>query len=311
MGVDAARYLLSFFVVALHAMPQGPTDAAVWPEAISIVTRAAVPFFFIASGYFLKPRRTAHPDMVTRPLVRLLPVFAFWVLAYVLLAMALGRDAGIRLRDLPGGGPGFHLWFLPALGFGLAAVSMSLALAGERLTAAWCLALAAVGLVSSSYHDLLFGDATSRRGGLMIAPCLVLLGSAIRRRNLSMSVPFAVTLVLAALLLVFAEELAISRLAAAPFTSHDFTVSTMLYGGAVFLLSLALPESRLLKRVAVLGGISLGVYAAHMAFLWILFGHFANDNWAGAMLIALLAFLGATLVSLVAARIPVLRRVTS
>ncbi|MDF0545664.1 acyltransferase family protein [Sphingobium sp. H39-3-25] len=311
LGVDAARYLLSLFVIILHAMPNTPPGTALWPEMISVVTRAAVPFFFIASGYFLKPARSAHPDMVSKHVLRLAPVFGFWILAYVLLARSLDIGGAFRWRDILSGGPGFHLWFLPALGFGLASVSLSLALVGERATTGWCIALAIFGLLSSSYHDLVFGHGIERRGGLMIAPSFILLGAWARRHDVRLSTPLAAMLTLGSLLLVFAEELAISHFSATPFQSHDFTLSTILYGGSVFLLSLSLPENPVTHRLAALGSISLGIYVSHLAFLWLIYGHLANTTWPGALLIALVAFSCATLFSLMAANIPLLRRVAA
>src|SRR5579871_5387502 len=97
-GVDAFRYLLAYLVVLLHSLPGNAVTAdAVWPFWLSSICRAAVPFFFVASGYFLKPA----PGLaaVLKPLKRLLPVYAFWFAIYAIWDVLQG---GLHQLPHPG-----------------------------------------------------------------------------------------------------------------------------------------------------------------------------------------------------------------
>ncbi len=138
IGIDSFRYLMCFAVALLHALPsvEGLT-AETWATLTASVCRGAVPFFFIASGFFMRVPATWKMEIVARPLGRLLPIYAIWFLVYhVIEAVSLGRFAFPSIRDLITGGAGFHLWFIPVLGLTLSATPTAIILVGPRATTA-------------------------------------------------------------------------------------------------------------------------------------------------------------------------------
>jgi fucose 4-O-acetylase-like acetyltransferase len=271
-----------------------------------------VPFFFLTSGYFLRP--AARPDLsvILKSLRRLLPIYVFWMLAYFIVVQFLpNQHWSFSPRDLISGGTAFHLWFLPALGFALVLVSGGIGLVGMRATGAFCVALAVFGIYRGSYHDALHLPGIAQRGGLFIAPLFVYLGLLVKKQDWSFGV-WAVPAILASYLLLTLEEWLIYRLANAPnFSSHDFTIATYLVGLSCFMAVRQIPNSAVLDRIAWFGRLSLSVYAGHVFFLWLLAPLTGNDAIWRVVMLAILCFGLATLLSLVLMRVPGLRRVIS
>jgi surface polysaccharide O-acyltransferase-like enzyme len=310
-AIDAMRYVLAFVVVLLHSLPSAQqAEYPSWAAFMSIFCRVSVPFFFITSGYFLKPGGRLELSVVFKPLQRLLPIYLFWMLAYfVFLQLVPIQHWSFSPRDLISGGTAFHLWFLPALGFALVLVSGGIGLIGMRATGALCLALAIFGIFRGSYHDALHLSGTAQRGGLFIAPLFVYLGVLVKTQNWSLG-RWAVPAILVSYLLLILEEWLIYRLSDAPtFSSHDFDVATYLVGLSCFLAIRQIPASAVIDRIAWFGPLSLSVYAGHVAFLWMLAPLIGNDAVWRVTLLAVFCFGLATLLSLALMRVPGLRRV--
>jgi surface polysaccharide O-acyltransferase-like enzyme len=309
IGIDSARYLLCLAVALLHSLPgtAGHTTA-IGATLIASACRAAVPFFFIASGYFMRVPPRWTPLVVTRPLARLLPVYVAWFLIYAAIdALALGYADMPSVRSLLTGGSGFHLWFIPVLGVTLAALPTSIVMVGHRATTLMAIALAMLGLALGAYHGVLH---LHEVGGirLTMAPALVLIGHWFARCAVRPAALPALVAVVAAAMLVMAEETLIAHLTGAAFTSHDIVVMTYPLGAALFALALGVPASRCLEFLAQLGRISLGVYAAHLMFVRLLLPVIGQNTPARALALAIAATVSATALCLVLDRVPVFRK---
>jgi surface polysaccharide O-acyltransferase-like enzyme len=156
-GIDLVRLLMAFAVVLLHALPK-PVDTpggAPWVILLATACRAAVPFFFVAAGYFMRPPSSLRWSVVQRPLLRVVPAFLVWVALYHAASVVLGVPArAMRWTDLFSGGLAFHLWFLPALAAAMILVTAGIAVLGRRWTRVLCCVLAACALAVGSYHLL-------------------------------------------------------------------------------------------------------------------------------------------------------------
>lgn len=291
-GIDAVRAFGAAAVVLIHVGPfrgsewEG-TAAGLGGALLNQLCRFAVPFFFLAAGYFLgrKLRSGAAPLPVLRKqVVRLAVLFAFWSGAYLLVPALL---RGLNHRSVEAfraflsekatwaashpatsllQGSAEHLWFLPALALGLAALAAAHALrvpaAARAVVATGCYVLA---LLGGSYAPSPLGVdlGWDVRNGPLVAVPFVFLGDALSRRAPA-SARAAAALALGGLGLSCVEALALFRLYGSPLASHDLLVGTALLGPGVFLLALAargVEPQGLLPR---LGALTLGVYAAHM-----------------------------------------------
>ena len=279
-----------------------------WVVIAASVCRGAVPFFFVASGYYAKMPSTLDRQIILRPLLRLLPVYLVWMLIYFAVnSFEAGRVLGIDWRGLITGGTALHLWFLPALGFAMVAVLVLLTCAGRRVVWIVCLALAVTNLAFVGYRQLLH---VPELGGTraMAAPVLFLVGIELRRSNLSVKPLAAFCLVIAAWLVTLGEELLIARVTNNPLVSHSGVASTIGLGAALLLFARSLPSGRVSTALARLGAVSLGIYASHLIFVRAFASVIGAGNPMDALATAGAALAASTALCLLLERVEILRK---
>lgn len=306
------RFLLCFAVVLLHCLPTSDAgNPGILVVFIASLCRGAVPFFFVASGYFVRAAEGATLISIARPLQRLLPVYVVWMLIYAVASM-LGSGSAFYLsvRSLLAGGGAFHLWFLPVLGFCLAVLPLAVATVGRCLTAALCLAAAFANIMFVAYRSVLH---LPEIGGtrLMMAPLLVYSGMEFARHGWKLNVRLAALLILGAWAATFAEELFIAALTHQPVISHSSGFATFALGMATFAFARALPDSRILASLAKLGQVSLGIYVSHLLFVRLLGPLVGRYGLPQETLLAVSAFVLSTILCVCVARVDWLRRLVS
>ncbi|MGG5822654.1 acyltransferase family protein [Falsiroseomonas sp. HW251] len=307
-GIDALRYAMAFPVVVIHALPDPQVSLA--QDLAHITCLGAVPYFFVASGNFLGRRAEAWPEAFLRPVRRLLPLHLFWMAAYYVALKAYPvQDWEFSPSHLLYGGVAYHLWFLPALCFGLVVVGLGRAVVGLRLTAMAAAALALVGLAKGGYHDLLHLGGTPVRGGVLVAPAFICVGALLAERHVTLGWRALLGMVLACHALLLGETWLVGAASGAEaLPAHDFMLSSFPLGAAILLLGRALPDAAPIRRVADLGRISLGVYAAHLWSVWLLAPLTGRGSFWQIVLLALGAFALATGLSLLLSQFPGLKR---
>lgn len=320
-GVEAGRYAMALLVIVLHVLyapvANGPFVAApLWVGIVDCVTRAAVPFFFVASGFYLRTDRPLG-QLVLRPIVRILPIFVFWVLLYWVVAHFAPHMHPTRLwlGLFLSGGAAYHLWFLPALLFAQIAVALGERLLGSVVTGVIVVLLALAGPILWDYGPI-FGLGHAVEPLLyvarqMAAPAFVWLG--VRARTQPRVAPLvAWPLAGAAGVSLWLEDYAVSRLSGHPgYVSYDILFSTFAFGYAAFVAARSVDHTRWARRLAPLGRLSLGIYAVHLLFVIQFREWLGNRAFWPAMLAVLLSAVCSTLVAAVLVRIPGLQRLTS
>ena len=113
--LDVARFLLAFFVIAIHTTK--------WDcEYINRSLELAVPFFFFTSGFFLqqKSHNATKGDVIKKWLSRVIKMYMIWTLVYIpftIYGFFFEKDTlpncfmGILLGT---GKYAWHLWYLVA-----------------------------------------------------------------------------------------------------------------------------------------------------------------------------------------------------
>lgn len=204
-GLDYFRLAAAFLVVAIHTSPFASLNADVDFVFTRVFARTAVPFFFMATGYFLMPQYLFRRSMDYRPLFRMLKKMIFLYMAAILLYLPVNCYAGqFRnvsvagiLRMLLTDGTFYHLWYLPAAILGIVVVFF---IGGRRqrgvtsygATAGISGILYAVGLLGDSYYglteqipflkrsfDILLAISSYTRNGLFYAPVFLVMGAGI------------------------------------------------------------------------------------------------------------------------------------
>ena len=116
-GIDLFRLIGAFFIMFLHtgygALPE------VYTGYIYLSARWAVPFFFMASGYFLATKITQSGELpllrIERTLLKLIALLL--VASLVFFPFVFLKKQSIELKMLLTGSY-FHLWFIGSLIFG-------------------------------------------------------------------------------------------------------------------------------------------------------------------------------------------------
>jgi surface polysaccharide O-acyltransferase-like enzyme len=311
-SIDLFKFLAFCGVVSIHtvsavhfthggdAFEAGLRDPV--GSVVDQLSRFAVPFFFLSSGYLWFGRALRY-DMVTfiKSISWLLVVYVFWVAVYALNFMIDGQPLtpSLALKILVNGGYGVQLWFLPCL------CSALLLMRVVARTHRWALpltigfALYVIGLVYGPYSPLVFGTPSSEltrricRTLPISAFLFVMIGAWLKSSGRTFSPRTAIVLIAVGAGLTLAEGGVLQEVFRVPMVRNDALLSSIPFGVGVFLLSL---HVRLGTRWAdwgrALGSMGLGLYLLHMEFVYLIRAYF----WP-ASLVERLAFLLAVIVA--------------
>jgi surface polysaccharide O-acyltransferase-like enzyme len=303
-GIDLLRLFSFVGVVIIHVASGGDFGTyKALPIELSICCRFAVPFFFIASGYFVSVQNIA--ETAWRSFGRVLVPYLIWYLIYNASSIVELVRTGTTSIDAVGiflsGGAGFHLWFLPALFVGTIVVCILMRF-GVVVAGAISIALYACAIVIDTHFygliDLNWPDWVSRNG-LLVAPLFIFIGHIISKTSATDRPKrgVAIVLVLSGALLHLLES---NVTLVGDLLVAESTVGVVLFSAGVFLISLDLNiETPLLRHVAPL---MLGAYCVHLYLLETLRKelHLAPGLLTGAVsiiVVVLLSFAAAYLLS--------------
>ena len=276
-GIDAIRCLAFPAVVLIHLPSYHvPVETQITaPALLDQLCRFAVPYYFVASGYFLG--ETERPPLVAirRVMMRLSLVFVFWEAVYLVASgtsVAALSDPSLLRSIILRGGPGYHLWYLPSLG-----VCVALAIALRRLPAAFRLTIGlacfAVGIAFGPYRESLglpsIGDT---RTGPWFGLVFVMSGTVLRSLRIAHLFPLGVGLIAIGIASQIAEAAFLAMNGQGGFAPHNYLLGTLPLGIGAFLLARALPDNATVRTLAAVGRLSLGMYCVHLLFIWLLVG---------------------------------------
>lgn len=195
--LDIFRAVAALMVVAVHTSPLLSVSAAADFWLTRVVCRVAVPFFFMATGFFvLAPapgggvRRGAVPRFLKKTGILYAVCVVLYLPVNLYAAHYAGPGAALRfVRDLAFNGTLYHLWYLPAVLLGVPLVAALVRGLGNRGALAVAGALYLFGLGGDSYYglvsrlpalkamyDAVLGVLGTTRNGLFFAPLFLLLG---------------------------------------------------------------------------------------------------------------------------------------
>lgn len=281
-GIDAFRIVAAILVIAIHTYPLADLNSTADYLAAHVVCRIAVPFFFMASGFFLFPAGTDPLNALPRFLKRSVCIYAAAIALYIPVNLYTGyfkteHLLPAMLRDVFFDGTFYHLWYLPAAILGACIAGFCLRRLGIKGAFAVCAVLYLIGLFGDSYYaiaervpfvrnfyDALFSVFDYTRNGIFFAPLFFVLGGALRRKRFPLTRPRAAACLCLALLLLLGEGMILHNLG---LQRHDSMY--LLLAPCVFVLFWLLQTVRgnRLKRCAEL---SLLVYLIHpLAILFV------------------------------------------
>ena len=197
-GLDRFRLIAAFFVVAIHTSPLASISDTADFALTRVVGRVAVPFFFMATGFFLLPNakdKKLVPDQkrmlgFLKKTAILYGAASLLYLPVIVYAGGLGEpDILSLLKDIVFDGTFYHLWYFPAAILGALLLWGLLQSKKSGLVLGIALGLYLIGLLGDSYYgvtqavaplktlyDGIFACADYTRNGLFFAPIFLLLG---------------------------------------------------------------------------------------------------------------------------------------
>ncbi|MCD7771679.1 MAG: acyltransferase [Oscillospiraceae bacterium] len=165
-AVDIMKFILSFMVIAIHIHPFGDINAYLNYGIYNYVARLAVPFFFVAGGYFCFRKTSLDNFDIKTPLSyskRMLILYLIWTAIYLPISVynITKSDDGILhstlayMRKFLFVGSYTHLWYLLGAAIATAIVCCMINKLGLKTTAIICSILYIVGLFGTSYFRLI------------------------------------------------------------------------------------------------------------------------------------------------------------
>lgn len=274
-GIDAFRLLAAFCVISLHSgiYPTFNEDVVV---QLRLISRWAVPFFFMISGYFLAQKH-ASPTRAAAPLARATLIFIFATLIMMPLRVYQQGVRGALAAVLSDGfmmnGSYYHLWFLSAM-----VVALLIILIVDQFEIRELLApiagLLALFFLSCTYFSI-SEEATNVARHLAGVP-FIYLGMLMSHHRLSMR--RSVVLVILGAALQSLEAHAISTMYHESAFGYQFLVGTIVLSIGVFGIAAAMPDRAGTRWLGILGArYALGIYIVHPYFTYFIRAHVSRD----------------------------------
>lgn len=194
-GIDYFRVIAVLLVIAIHTSPLQCYNETADFILTRILARTAVPFFLMATGFFLLPRlmadgkHTVWAGFVKKTIV----LYIIAMLIYLPLNIYAGHFANQSLSTLIKAvlfnGTFYHLWYLPASILGMLVVYQLTNWLSPKVLLLSVVGLYVIGLFGDSYYGLsaqvpflqffysgIFSLFDYTRNGLFFAPLFIAMG---------------------------------------------------------------------------------------------------------------------------------------
>ncbi|MFD0671343.1 acyltransferase [Cohnella sp. GCM10027633] len=294
-AIDAMRFVAVILVLCIHTDALKSIDETLNFGLVNVLARIAVPFFFMAAGYFLYDKISKHPKSVDRAssghlmryVKRIAGIYLFWSLVYFPYDFRGKYEVNDHrlwpsISDYIGNfflqGGHFHLWYLPALIYATLLLYGASRLFSLRTVVSISFGIYVVGLFGNSYYGFVAGDASianayaryaelfgDTRNGLFFGFLYVSVGAFIRASRSTISLSMA-SLAFALSMLGLAAEAFLLQRFSAPL-DYDMTLFLLPASYFLFRCLLVLRISTPNVDFKLLRDASLLMYCCHGIFL--------------------------------------------
>ncbi len=156
--VDIAKFICAILVIGIHTEPFAFNF--LFDKGFGLVTRLAVPFFFISSSYFLFTKWSSDHKFSVKPYInRIVTTYFIWSLIYlpfkifswIKSEVSLNNIVVSYIKDIFINGTYAHLWFLPSLIIGIVLVGLLLRFLEIKRILLISLIIFCIGIMFSTY----------------------------------------------------------------------------------------------------------------------------------------------------------------
>lgn len=280
-ALDIFRLIAALMVIAIHTSPLEFISPAADFFLTRVLSRIAVPFFFMVTGQFVVSRIIGGKDgaaVLKKFLIKNGFTYLIAILLYLPFGLYLGHYSGIGfwgwLKNIFYDGTFYHLWYFPACILGVLTVYALSGFLGKKGVLITVFVLYIIGVFGDSWYgavqnvpvlsdiyDGFFAASSYTRNGVFFAPLFLVLGTYMSRLKSRPNGKANLIFSAVALGLMTAEGFI---LRAVDFLRHDSMYLTLplyvffFYG---FLLSLDVPPNpkarNLSKYIYILHPISI------------------------------------------------------
>lgn len=161
--VNIMRIVCAWLVVAIHTHPLTDINIQAGFFATEIITRVAVPFFFLVSGYYYCQKIRKDRNYIKTYIKGLLSSYCVWSAIYYLVNLSNAindNDFSVKsyiidcvVRFLLYGSY-YHLWYIPALFIAVFIVTFVEKIKGRKILIVLSLIAYIVGVFGCAYYQL-------------------------------------------------------------------------------------------------------------------------------------------------------------
>lgn len=246
-GIDVFRFIGAFFIMCLHTGYGSLSQE--YSDGIRLVSRWALPFYFMTTGYFLASKivnKSLDFKRVEGNVSRLITIFI--ISSFIFLPLGVLKGYAENSIDAVLIGSYFHLWFVGSLVIGYVFIWYLFYTKRSILLSFISMILILLALLTDSY-DQFFGYSLSYElfRFLLVIPFMYIGVLVYKNRNKVVNHTFLIGLILLGLIVQFVEAEVFYSLFAYAKTTHQFLIGSLITAVAVFVLSvnLELKETRL------------------------------------------------------------------
>ena len=309
-GVDLAKFICAILVVAMHVAPFGSDDSGISSLLNYGVrqwfARIAVPFFFVASGFFLY-RKSGYDgfsvEATKKYVFKLLRLYIIWTILYFPLKAEVvfhhkrGVVHGVLayIRNFIFTGSFTQLWYLPATIFAVIAVSFLLSKkVGINAILMIAALFYALGLLAQSWFGLITPLRTlapslwaflksaqkvivTTRDGLFEGFLFVAMGAAAAYKGLRITRKRALTGLVISYILMLFEVVFVTRLGILRSNDTYIFLVPLTYFAFGLAVNLQLPDKEIYRTLRLLSSL---IFYIHLWVCWLIqeiFSAFGRD----------------------------------
>lgn len=159
-SIDIFRYICAVLVVAIHTSPFAEINMAAGFIAKDVITRIAVPFFFVVSGYFYFKKLRSGGKPFKQYIEHIVKLYAAWSFFYFLIAFAQWGYTDMKaflvhcLVSFFFYGSAYHFWYFPALICAVCVIDWLWNLNMRTIILPLTFVLYGIGVLGCSYYNV-------------------------------------------------------------------------------------------------------------------------------------------------------------
>ncbi|MDR2590122.1 MAG: acyltransferase [Oscillospiraceae bacterium] len=230
LGIDTFRFICALLVVGVHTYPLLLISEELNFIVFHIFARIAVPFFLMATGYFVIPKHLYSDEQKPRLPISFLKKATIIYIGASLLYLPVSIYAGYFsegitaiIRNIIFDGTFYHLWYLSASIIGMIIIYLLARMFSIKTVLCISIVLYVFGLLGDSYYGITkeipylntmysygFQIFSYTRNGIFLAPVFLILGGWIAKEKQNRSITLNITLFAVSLLLMLTEGIFLS-----------------------------------------------------------------------------------------------------